>query len=168
MVLSPLIRRIQRLFLFENNFRKKKTNQGISPIIGVLLLMLIVIGVFVGVLAYVSNSLGTASSGFYNVVQNSGNQAAEQLSVEQTAFTQAGATLYVTNTGANPVDIGGVYVLNEETGALVTSLTPTTPILIQSGSIQQVSITFTPVNGVAYEFVIATLLGSKFTATEVA
>ncbi len=81
---------------------------------------------------------------------------------------QAGATLYITNKGANPVNIGGVYVLNEETGALVASLTPTTPIFVQSGSIQQVSITFTPVIGVAYEFVIATLLGSKFTATEVA
>ena len=81
---------------------------------------------------------------------------------------QAGASLYITNTGANPVNIGGVYVLNEETGALIASYTPPTPIFVQSGSIQQVSITFTPVNGAAYEFVIATVLGSKFTATEVA
>ena len=66
--------------------------------------MLIVVGVFVGVLAYVSYSLDTASSGFYNVVQNSGNQAAEQLSVEQTAFslTSSGSTTsYVVVTFSN-------------------------------------------------------------------
>jgi hypothetical protein len=81
---------------------------------------------------------------------------------------QAGVVLYIRNTGANPVSIGGVYVLDEATGALVMSLTPNSPILVDSGSIQQVSITFTPTNGIAYKFVIATLSGSRFTYTTVA
>ncbi|MGA2876329.1 MAG: hypothetical protein ABSE82_12415 [Nitrososphaerales archaeon] len=88
-------------------------------------------------------------------------------SVSQNNPPQAGADLFITNSGSYPANVAAIYVENEQTLTLVTTLLLTTPVTIQSGSVQEIAVDFTPTNQIPYQFVIATQLGNDFSYTAV-
>lgn len=88
-------------------------------------------------------------------------------SISQNVPTQAGAVLYIANVGGASVNVAAIYVQNALTSQLVTTLTFSTPIAIQSGAIQAITVDFTPSTQIPYEFTIATQSGNAFTYTVV-
>ena len=76
-----------------------------------------------------------------------------------TTNPQAGANLYVRNTGSTIVTLSAVYVQNVTSNSFVESFQLNPVVTIQPGSLDEVNVPFTPSHGETYSFTVTTTLG---------
>ena len=79
--------------------------------------------------------------------------------------SQAGADVYVQNSGSLPISIASIYVTNLSSNELVGAFILNPVVTIQTGEFQKIPVYFVPVNGVAYQFTVVTTLGTKVIST---
>ncbi len=76
-----------------------------------------------------------------------------------TAGQQAGANLYLRNTGSTIVTVSAVYVQNVTSNSFVESYQLSPATTIQPGSVAVVNVPFNPSRGETYSFTVTTTLG---------
>jgi flagellin-like protein len=102
--------------------------RGVSPIIAELLLIVITVAIGTLVYSFASSAFGGFGAGFSNLVQEAGNQLAENVVVEQVYFVNAAnvtcpnqcGDLYIRNTGSNTAMIDTIYMTNVTASSAIT------------------------------------------------
>ncbi|MGI0091944.1 MAG: archaellin/type IV pilin N-terminal domain-containing protein [Nitrososphaerales archaeon] len=153
------------LFFFRHRNNGKRA---ISEIIATLLMIVIVVGLGATVFAFATSGFSSFGNSFYNLFQSSSNQIAEDVVIEQVAFTNtgmpstSGITLYVMNAGVSPSTIEAVYVQNVTATVFVKQFIGSPlPVSINSGVVQSIVIAgFVPDHGTVYAITIATAFGN--------
>jgi len=131
--------------------------RGVSTIIAELLLIVITVAIGTLVYSFASTAFGGFGAGFSNLVQEAGNQLAENVVVEQVYFinvingtlpetgnacpiTFTCGDLYLRNVGANTVTVNNIYVTNITLNAPIspTSAPPCPNIPVSSSPATQV------------------------------
>jgi hypothetical protein len=142
-------------------------------------LLLIVITVSIGTLVYsfASTAFGGFGAGFSNLVQEAGNQLAENVVVEQIHFFvngTVGGDLYLRNVGANTAVVLKIYVVDiSPTGVTTVVASATEPYLpanglsMAPGTSATLKFTFNSINlGDTYAFTLVTGRGNQVVGYE--
>jgi len=107
----------------EEDVALRMRRRGVSTIIAELLLIVITVSIGTLVYSFASTAFGGFGAGFSNLVQNAGNQLAENVVVEQTYFINFNSTascpvtstcgdLFIRNVGSNTATISNAYLTN--------------------------------------------------------
>jgi hypothetical protein len=129
-------------------------------------MILLVVSISTAVYAYTTNGLGSYGSNFSNLLSNQGNSISQQISIEQATFnltsnSQAGADIYVRNTGTVPLTIASVYVQNVTSNSFVLAYSVSPQVNVQTGNFARIGIHFTPDAQATYQFMVVTTLGTS-------
>jgi flagellin-like protein len=137
-------------------------SKAISPIFATLIL--IAIAVIAGVVVYMftSGTLATMTGG--------GTAAQEKAAVQGFSLTHVGttwtATAYAQSTGGDAITISSM-IIKDNTGATITSITPTTTALPSTGALTTLSGTSTAtINvGTSYTVTLVSTKGGSFVSS---
>ena len=125
------------------NTRSKKA---LSPVVASIILIAVTVAVSIAVAAW----MGALSFSFMGT---------EQARIPTLTWTPTGFTMNVTNSGTKDLTITQIQV--NYAAQIVTS--PALPLTLKTGVANPFSVTFSYVNGTAYDISVVTSSGYKFT-----
>jgi flagellin-like protein len=149
---------------------KREKRRAVSEVVSTLLLIAIVVTLGVFVFSFASGGINSLTGSFTRLMTNQGNSVDEHFVVEQVTFSfpgTTGASVYVRNVGSIASILVSVYIVDQSTGAFVKQIPLTTAQgTVDVGTVLDIPntvLTFTPVHGQAYSFIVTSNLGNSVT-----
>jgi flagellin-like protein len=147
---------------------RRERRRAVSEVVSTLLLIAIVVTLGVFVFSFASGGINSLTGSFTRLMTNQGNAVDEHFLVEQVTFSfsgTTGASVYVRNVGSIASTLVSVYIVDQSTGAFVKQVPlTTTQGTVDVGTVLDIPntvLTFTPVHGQAYSFIVTSNLGNS-------